>query len=263
MVSRKFIQVVFVAAFAAFVAIGVAQASHSWGNYHWARTANPFTVKLGDNVSNAWDSYLATTSGDWSQSTLLDTAVVAGSTSNPKSCKPKSGQAQVCSSAYGFNGWLGVATIWVSGSHITQGTVKLNDSYFNTATYNTPAWRNLVMCQEVGHTFGLAHQDEIFSNPNLGSCMDYTNDPDGTKKGQLNNEHPNQHDYDQLASIYGHLDSFTTLSRMVARAVDNDQDAEGSARGKALRYDEEGRVSVFERDLGEDKKLFTFVFWAD
>jgi hypothetical protein len=29
------------------------------GNYHWARTSNPFTLKLGDNVSSAWDSYSA------------------------------------------------------------------------------------------------------------------------------------------------------------------------------------------------------------
>jgi hypothetical protein len=43
--------------------------SHSWGGYHWARTANPFTLKLGDNVSSGWDTYLAMASIDWSQST--------------------------------------------------------------------------------------------------------------------------------------------------------------------------------------------------
>ena len=43
-----------------------AGASHSWGSYHWARTSNPFTLKLGDNVSSVWDSYLATTASDWS-----------------------------------------------------------------------------------------------------------------------------------------------------------------------------------------------------
>ncbi len=35
------------------------------------------------------------------------------------------------------------------------------------------------MCQEIGHDFGLDHQDENFNNPNLGTCMDYTNDPLG------------------------------------------------------------------------------------
>src|SRR6266540_1791449 len=56
----------------------VGRANHSWGGYHWARTSNPFTVKLGDNVSSTWDSALSTASSDWSKSTVLDTTVVAG-----------------------------------------------------------------------------------------------------------------------------------------------------------------------------------------
>jgi hypothetical protein len=35
-----------------------AQANHSWGKYHWARTSNPFTLQLADNVSSTWDGYL-------------------------------------------------------------------------------------------------------------------------------------------------------------------------------------------------------------
>src|SRR6266540_7033119 len=130
-----------------------AQANHSWGGYHWARTSNPFTLKLGDNVSSVWDPILATTSGDWSKSTVLDTAIVAGQ-ANPRNCRPTARRVEVCNSTYGNNGWLGIAQIWLSGGHIAQGTVKLNDSYFNTSTYNTTAWRNLVSCQEVGHTLG-------------------------------------------------------------------------------------------------------------
>lgn len=247
--------------------VAVVYAAHSWGGYHWARLANPLTLKLGDNVSSTWDPYLASTSRDWSLSSVLDTTIVPGST-NPKPCKPKSGQVQVCNSQYGFNGWLGMASVWVSGSHIMQGTVKVNDSYFNTATYNTPGWRNLVMCQEVGHTFGLAHQDEIFDNPNLGSCMDYTNDPDGTKKGQLSNEHPNQHDYDQLEAIYnGHLDATTTLSHLISGAgkgqAEEKGDLSASDLGHVLKHDGKGRPSLFERDLGQGKKFFTFIFWAE
>ena len=53
------------AALLALVAFSpAAQAHHSWHKYHWARTSNPFTLKLGDNVSSAWDTYLKTTSAD-------------------------------------------------------------------------------------------------------------------------------------------------------------------------------------------------------
>lgn len=226
-------------------------ADHTWGNYHWARTANPFLLKLGDNLTSNWDPYLATTSTDWTASNVLDTEVIPGST-NPKRCAPTGGRIEVCNSAYGKNGWLGIAQIWVSGDHIGQGTVKLNDTYFKSATYNTPAWRNLVMCQEVGHTFGLDHQDEIFNNANLNTCMDYTNNP-------LSNQHPNLHDYEQLDALYAHLDVFTTIGQSVSGS------AQGDLMGRSewgTRLKDNGHVATFIRDLGRGQKVLTHVIWA-
>src|SRR3989344_9262782 len=98
---------------------GTVSATHSWGNYHWARTSNPFTLKVGDNVSSAWDAYLDTAIVDWSASSMLDLTKVAGS-NNPRTCKGKTGQIEVCSERYGNTGWLGIAQIWISGSHITK-----------------------------------------------------------------------------------------------------------------------------------------------
>jgi hypothetical protein len=239
-----------------------AEASHSWGTYHWARTSNPFTLKLGDNVHSTWDPYLAQASTDWSQSSVLDTVVVPGST-DPKRCRPTTGRVDVCAERYGFNGWLGVAQIWVNGSHITQATVKLNDSYFSTSKYNTPAWRRLVVCQEVGHTFGLDHQDENFSNSNLGTCMDYTNDPDGPPS----NEHPNQHDYDELALIYGHFDSTTTIAAAAPGSGAQRPSSEGGEGpadwGRPVRIDRHGQPILFHKDLGSGRRLVTWVFWAE
>ncbi len=229
------------------------QETHSWGGYHWARTSNPFNVNLGDNLTAAWDPYLATTSGDWTQSTVLNTTIVAGSAS-PKTCKATAGMVQVCNNTYGNNGWLGIAGISVSGSHITAAYVKLNDSYFNTATYNTSAWRNMVTCQEVGHAFGLDHQDTNFDNANLGTCMDYTNNP-GT------NQHPNNHDYDMLQTIYGHVDSTSTIGAALpsspAPAFAGEAD---EAWGNLV--DSKGPMETYYRDLGNGNGVITHVFWA-
>lgn len=234
-------------------------ANHAWNGYHWARTSNPFTLKLGDNVSSAWDQYLNTTSSDWSASSVLNTTVVAGQ-ARPRNCRPTSGTVQVCNSTYGNNGWLGVAQIWISGSHITQGTVRLNDTYFNTSQYNTPGWRNLVSCQEVGHTLGLDHQDTNFNNPNLGTCMDYTSDP----YGPPDNEHPNQHDYDQLVAIYTHTDSTNTarLAAQMPRGM-NDIELSGPAQwGRLIKGSVQRGTSVYDADFGHGNHVFTFVFWA-
>lgn len=270
MLSKTSVKVSLAALLALGSIVTVAFAGHSWGPYHWGRTANPFTVKLGDNVSTVWDAYLAESSLDWSSSTVLDTALVTGRT-NPKRCFPTSGRVEVCSNKYGFNGWLGVASIWVNGNHIVRGTVKVNDSYFNTTTYNKPEWRRFVMCQEVGHTFGLDHQDESFSNSNLGSCMDYTSDPNGTLKSQLSNEHPNAHDYEQLDTIYAHLDSLTTVGQVAtnnnrrdhnekADAGEADENEEG---GDSFRVDKKIKNSLYERSLGNGERLFTFILWTN
>lgn len=250
----KHLAVAATAALLPLVVAGSAEANHAWGGYHWARTSNPFTLQLGDNVSSAWDGSLTGASTDWSRSTVLDTTVVAGST-KPRTCKATSGMVQVCNASYGNTGWLGVASISVTGgTHITQGTVKLNDTYFNTAQYNTPAWRALVTCQEVGHTFGLDHQDEVFDNPNLGTCMDYTNDPS-------TNQHPNQHDYDELATIYSHLDSTTTVGASTPSnhpQVGNDE----ASWGHRVEGSRSAGHATYVRDFGDGESVVTFVTWA-
>lgn len=247
---------------AVLIAIPVAVfATHSWNGYHWARTSNPFTLKTGDNLSVNWKPFLTTTVSDWSLSDILDLTVVPGQAKG--NCRPTAGRVEVCNKAYGNNGWLGLAQIWVSGLHIYQGTTKVNDTYFNTSTYNTDPWRQMVMCQEVGHTLGLDHQDENFSNTNLGTCMDYTSNP----LGPPDNEHPNQHDYDELAIIYAHLDSTTTVGQTTTRNAAGMPNwvAQGtfdnaSDWGKELRNN--GRVGLYERDFGGGNKLFTFVIFA-
>ena len=237
------------------VAPASVSATHSWGGYHWARTSNPFTVKLGDNVTSAWDSSLTRTSSDWSQSTVLDATIVPGSAPRAKQCRATAGTVQVCNATYGNNGWLGVASISITGgTHITQATVKVNDTYFNTSTYNTPAWRNLVMCQEVGHAFGLDHQDTNFTNANLGTCMDYTNDPS-------TNQDPNQHDYDELVTIYSHLDSTTTLAS--ATASKNGNAGSPAAWGRLVAVTNGGHGATYLLDLGAGNLVVTHVLWAD
>lgn len=232
-------------------------ASHSWGSYHWARTANPFTLKMGDNVSTAWDGYLTTTSSAWSLSDVLDTSIVAGL--GGKNCRATTGRIEVCSRTYGYNGWLGLAQIWISGSHITKGVAKMNDSYFNLALYNTPDERLHVMCQEVGHLFGLGHTSA--DGTSQGTCMDYSSSPGSTL--------PSAHDYEQLEAIYAHLDSSNSFSSALASARGASAAAQSgdfdnaSEWGKEIHRSTDGHSSVFERDLGHGNKVLTHVRWAD
>jgi hypothetical protein len=237
-------------------------ANHRWRRFHWARTANPFTVDLGDNLSDLWPTYLMSASTDWTKSDVLNTVVVNGGTSVSQ-CSPTSGRVEVCNAEYGSTGWLGVAQIWITGgSHIVQGTVKVNDTYFNTAQYNSDAWRQFVMCQEVGHTFGLDHQDENFNNVNLGTCMDYTSDPDGSLQSQSSNLHPNAHDYEELDIIYSHLDSFSTVGAAATATGRMPPLNDPSEWGRLVKVAHGGKTQIFERDFGHGQIVVTFVIWA-
>jgi len=261
------------------LAASPAKADHQWGNYHWANEGNGVTLTVRTIFRDqTWSSYYTKALAGWVKGTPLtlnDGGTYSGTTS--KKCNPISGGVLVCSDAYGFRGWLGIATIWADASkHITAGTTKLNDSYFNSATYNKPAWRRLVACQEIGHDFGLAHQDETFGNVNLGSCMDYTNAPAGGVLNGFNygasNEHPNSHDTAQLNTSYGHTDGYSTNGAATNFAIrqpgrpnppslpdPGDSEAEW---GTAVHHDGKGRPDQFVRRLANGGQMITHVFWA-
>ena len=255
--------VVFVLCLLSVLAVAApASAKHAWSKYHWARTANPFGVLLGSNVTPLWESFLAdasthATQNDWSddiRGNPVDTTVTGGGSSN-STCAPTAGRVEVCNADYGSNGWLGLATVWLtSGSHITQGTAQMNDHYFSQSRYDSADWRAHVMCQEVGHTFGLGHQST--SGADLHTCMDYASSPD------TDNRYPNAHDYDMLKAIYGSrhgrnpVDGYTTLDPIP-------QSAQRGARPyRTDRHDTPGHTEIVEHFSDGSRKV-TDILWAD
>ena len=250
-----------------------ALADHSWGTYHWQRTSAVISPPVVTAITANWQANVDEAVDDWNGADvdqIYDDYIesdgpAAAPGVNPKNCRAISGKILVCNAKYGFNGWLGVAQIWLSGGHIVQGTTKLNDSYFNTATYNTYEWKQLVTCQEIGHDYGLGHQDENFGTDATESCMDYTDRPAG-------NTSPDKHDYEQLAKIYGHSHSnFTAVSpgkagSSAGRPAAALNGAEGGNTpaewGRAVDSDAHGRPHLFVQDLGNGNRKITHVFWA-
>ncbi|MEW5940777.1 MAG: hypothetical protein AB1750_13995 [Chloroflexota bacterium] len=230
-----------------------AGASHAWGNYHWARTSNPFTIKVVDSMTSDWDDNLNVAIADWDQSSVMNVVKEAGDSSlkTRKRCAAISGKVRACNAPYGNNGWLGLAQIWASGSHITQGTAKMNDSYLASSSY-TETNRQHVICQEIGHDWGLTHQDE--SGADLNTCMDYSN--------ALDNPHPNAHDYAQLETIYSHLDSTTTIARPAPDGFFTAELRSPADWGTKVYEAPDGRTALFVLDFGNGYKIFTFVIWA-
>jgi hypothetical protein len=252
--------------------VGIAHANHSWSGYHWARSTPQFTLKLGNNLTSAdWRAHLAQTSADWnSGNSPVLTAIVNGSSgSSAKRCAMVAGTTQVCNAAYGSTGWLGLASINVTGGvHITQGTAKMNDTYFATAAYNNANEREHVMCQEVAHTFGLDHQSTDGSSQN--SCMDYFSNT-GANAGSTLSTKPNAHDFEELALVYNHADNTSTVNAVHAEmaamstgpsAANRDIGDDPQNWGQLVRQSPHGRSSHYERSNGDGSKNITHVYWT-
>lgn len=245
----------------------VSNATHSWGGYHWARTTPQFTLKLGDNLTTAnWQGHLSQASSDWNSpqqfgasSTPLLTAIVAGQSN--RRCSMVAGTTQVCNGSYGSNGWLGLASINITNSvHITQGSAKMNDTYFSTATYNNQNEKLHVMCQEVAHTFGLDHQSTDGSSQN--SCMDYFSNTGANATSTLSTR-PNKHDFDELNIIYGHLDSSTTVASIASLATGASEVGDDPhSWGQLISQSANGRSSTYERFNSDGSKTVTHVYWT-
>ena len=244
-----------------------AQAHHSWEDYHWARTTSTFAVQLGDNVNASWEPYLARTNADWSSAGQPLTAQVVAGTTSGKRCQPRAGRVEVCNAAYGKTGWLGLAQVWLSGNHITQGTAKVNDTYFGLDEYDNRGERLHVLCQEIGHTFGLGHTTE--DGTSQATCMDYSRSSDVDVTADLatttagSSVAPNAHDFEQLSAIYAHTDSTTTIGATSTSSGRLQPSDDKASWGREVAHSAQGAWSVFVRQGDNGQRLVTHVTWAD
>jgi len=258
-------------------------ASHSWSTYHWRRTSAAIQpIPIRRYHSSVWLTRYNTAMTDWRNAAMTKikpyTAFAGGA--NP-SCPLANGQVSSCDGSYGNTGWLGLASIAISGGHIALGRSLVNNTYFNTSAYNSVPWRQLVICQEIGHNFGLGHVNVVFNNPNTGSCMDYTNDPDGGPGGASpndpNNMHPNLHDYQLINSKHNHIgsilpgfeaeaghdESVDVEALTLPRALQSYNPMVRSQFGKLVYTANGGRTERYEIEFAGGWKVANWVIWAN
>ena len=180
----------------------------SWNGYKWSRVGS-LAISVGTNVSASWMPFVNAATAAWSADQYIDYVVKAGTAASASTCGASYGSVQICNADYGATGWVGYTQVWTVNNYIVQATIKLNEYYFSQTRYNTSAYRSLVACQELGNALGLEDADRSFTNANLGSCTDYTNDPSGTKgtNGTLANLTPSKSDFANLDQIYAKVDA--------------------------------------------------------
>lgn len=256
-------------------------ASHGWSNYHWPRSSAEASITIYRSLTvttySNWPDHLQkSVFGDpanpntanrrgWNDSSVLALSIVSSATDSTTryNCSPPSGAIRVCNYAYGSTGWAGLAQVWPdSAGHIQRANTKVNDTYMGSSSNNP--WRRHVMCQEVGHDFGLGHTSENGSSQN--TCMDYyrnTSNSDWTSTG------PNQHDFDQLR-VQHHASTLPNPGDTFAEALRAGGPFEGEDLnapwrwGTPIEWDREGRPVTFVLDLSTQPgdEMITYVTWA-
>ena len=91
--------------------------------------------------------------------------------------------------------------------------------------------------------------------------MDYYHN---TSASDAKSTHPNQHDYDELVSIYTPLDSSTTIGSAPAtlpQEIVNGDFSSPNSWGK-LMSSEHG-ASTYVRDFGNSNQVVTYVIWTE
>lgn len=241
-----------------------ADARHQWRKYAWAWDGTPLAVVIYDNTASSdWQGRAAAASAAWNESPSINGTVKGGN--NPE-CDFITGQIHVCSDDYGSVGWLGLASISLNGNEIKAGWTKVNDFYFNQPRYDSDIWRQLVMCQEIGHDYGLGHQNENFNSNTTDSCMEYTSTP--TEIDMT----PDAHDYEQLEAMYptsggtgdgggnggGKGGNKPRGKPASLPSVGNTPES----WGRPIDFLPNGKPFVYERALSDGTRIVTHVTWT-
>ena len=230
------------------VPVAVTIADTSAASYHWARKRSQFTLKVGDNVSGDWNTYLRRAISDWNKNDTVTLDKVGGGT-RPQDCNPTKGRVEVCNWPYGTQkGWLGLTRLYLESGHVKAATVQLNDSFLNApnSRYNSDIARRHTICHELGHTMGLeGHEDNR-------SCMN------NSQYAVFNYVSPIRRDFRELKRIYNHRDGDTTVSS----ASVTSEEFVAPVPVPSVPSEGEASETVTVQKLDNGGTVVTYIIWA-
>lgn len=176
----------------------------------WKRDKKEQGLKLTivNSLSSDWNQYLTQALDDWGKSPSVEFDVLSEDLSSDEPeesfyCGHRLGKIRVCNGFHGETGWAGINQVSYSYSLSSNNAVKtikssvavMNDTYLNKASDDE---KQYTACHEIGHGLSLGHRDVDQTNPNLGTCLDYTNN-------FAANISPDEIDFEMLKEKYGEI----------------------------------------------------------
>lgn len=160
----------------------------------WNVDSGGLNLKVLNSVEDWWQPYLARAMKEWENGDPDALTLTIQKKGAPDfQCDPVKGRLKVCNGDYGDTRWRGINQILVSNNYIVASAARMNDYFLKEASDEQ---RQYTMCHELGHGFGLPHDDEDFFNADRNNCMDYTSNP-------KNNLSPSIINFQFLTDLYG------------------------------------------------------------
>jgi len=180
--------------------VGIQELDYGWK----IKSGEGLELSIANALTADWHGFFDKAVEDWNKS--LDMTLQSSVVTVDPDCIPESGIMKVCNNDYGDVGWKGINEILTQGNTIVASVAKMNEYYVGqfvqpSGNTNIEDERQYTMCHEIGHGFGLPHQDEDFTNKDLNSCMDYSMRPEA-------NLIPNEQDFISLNTLYGEKERF-------------------------------------------------------
>lgn len=225
----------------------------------WPSEKQGITIPVMNAMGDEWQDDVTTVMSMWNESNSVNLNVTRFDEPELRTC-PFVGQSiKLCSGDFGeIEEWFSRLSIINAGDTIVAATIVLNDWYhfekYNATVDEMEAFKEdrriYRICHQFGHSLGLAHTDENYTNPNLGDCMDMTLD-------YTSNAVPGQVNFNFLEEYYGVFPAEATGSRRLAEhdaVLDRAERALQDPRGWKLVHESPDETH-HERSLGGLYKL--------
>ncbi len=219
---------------------------------HWPHSTVPFQLTLINSAGPAvWNTHIKNALSDWQQAGPISYRKITGERIG--SCELYPEAINVCSFK-DANTWFlayGQYVSWSATGHIIAANMAFNDAAYNGSTeFNSPAWRNYIVCGYLGWTSGINFKPNPAGKST--SCMEWS----AGSNTVANQQHPDRDDLGNMKVLYNHRDdnSSSGFSSKTAQANNRTTPAQW---GQKVGVSGDGLVETYKLDLGDGYQLVT------
>lgn len=217
---------------------------------HWAHQSKPFTLKVVNNGSTAWNENLTRQIEKWDMARVASLVNIPGA---EITCELNRGTINVCSFNDAENSVIALTqTVYDQSTlHIESSRIAFNDTHLNKGSnYEKDVLKNNLVCRNLGLAIGAKIR---YNEPaHIGSCMNPLASGEMLEQAQ----NPDLIDLNSLIKLYHH-DDIQDFVPIRYTLPDSANFADSTKWGNLVETIDSGNIEIYEQFLGDGYKMVT------